>query len=167
MKAFRLLILVVMAMLVAFAWAGGTASPPTTLPVGLNYRDDGAHAFMPKLEPAIVPGKFALPVQDPDPNPIPSWSGAWLYRVTGSLEDRASAGAVRNITTLSRGKTKLSLDAYAGLTLRLAVPVAAILLGYQWKPFDQDFTIGIHAGAIVSGSQPTGGAFGLSANLRF
>lgn len=168
MKALRFLILVVMALLVAFAWAGGSSAPPRVLPVELKMRDDGAHAFMPKLETALAPAKYVLPVQEPDPNPVPSgWSGAWLYRVTGPKEDRASAGALKNIGTLTRGKLRVSVDGYAGVTLRQSVPVVALLAGLYSRPFDQDFTVGLHLGAIMSGVHPASIGIGASANWKF
>lgn len=126
-----------------------------TIPVELTYA----------LPTPVSPVFTYRQTEDPDPVPA-GWSGAYLYRVTGVKEDRASFGALKNITKLTKGKLTLSLDGFAGLTLRLSVPVAAILTGYYYEAFDQ-FTIGLHAGASVSGGQPTGLVFGVSGNLRF
>jgi hypothetical protein len=104
-----------------------------------------------------------------DPNPTPSrWSGAWLYRVTGPKEDRASAGLLTIITPLTgvAGKFTLNLDGFAGFSLRNSVPVAAILVGANFKLADQA-TLGLHAGPEISQNRPTGFSFGASLNVRF
>lgn len=97
------------------------------------------------------------------------WSIAYNYRVTGSLDDRASAGALTKITSLTNvfGKGwSLDLDAYAGFTLRKAAPVAAFMVGTRRQVADQA-SIYFGVGPIVSQGQPTAFSASFGINLRF
>jgi hypothetical protein len=119
---------------------------------------------------------FDIPVlaemhQDPAPEPK-TWVLTTLYRFTGEREDPLSVGTVQNITTLTRvfGKYSLSLDAFAGFTLRSGAPTMAVIAGYRHKLADQ-LDVSLHLGAqVVQGqtfSLPNAGVVGLTFNLRY
>jgi hypothetical protein len=128
-------------------------------------RVDPVVAF--KLTKDLAVEAYSVKLQDPEPQPM-GWAGAYVFRLTGDKEDRASCGALRNITPLTgvAGKFTLNLDGYAGLSLRKSVPVAALLLGAKFKLADQ-VDLSAHAGATIAGGQPTGLAIGVSAFVRF
>lgn len=173
---FKTLILVVMALMSALAFTKecppGSIANRFTLQV--EYAMFPASATDVLAGPPVVlatPGTRSVPslpyFQEPGPTPT-SWSMAYLFRVTGQKDDRASAGALRPITVLTGvgGKFRVSLDGYGGVTLIKSVPVAAILAGASFRAADQ-LTISLHAGAIITQNQPSGFALGVSANLRF
>jgi len=123
---------------------------------------------------APTPNLFDVQVQDPttpvDTPPAGAvWSASYLYRVTGPNEDRAAAGAQNRLKTFTnvfgRGWSA-DLDAFAGMTLRRKVPVAAFLVGLR-KPIADQATFYFGTGPIVSQSTPTGWAFGAGIDLRF
>jgi hypothetical protein len=137
---------------------------PKSLPVELTYRTENPISAI-DFAPTTPAPVFRF--QDPDPNPVPTgWSGAYLLRFTGEREDRTAFGALKNITTLSRGSLTISLDGFAGLSLEKSVPVAAILAGWYYQAFDR-LTIGFHTGPIMQGGHPAGWSGAISANLRF
>lgn len=120
---------------------------------------------------AIKRDPFALPTARPkqeEPPPASSWSGAWVYRLSGDKEDRASAGVLTKITPLTgvAGKFTLSLDGYAGVSLRKSVPVFAVLVGGEFRLADQ-LRAGLHAGFLTAQGQPTGVCVATSINLKF
>lgn len=118
-----------------------------------------------RAQPFAIPSiRKALQSEPPTSN----WSGAWVYRLSGEKEDRASAGVLTKITPLTGvgGKFTLSLDGYAGVSLRKSIPVAAVMAGAELKLADQ-LRLGLHAGAIIAQNQPTGPCVGASLNLKF
>lgn len=97
------------------AYAGDSA--PTSLPVKFEFKDDGAHAFMPKMEvvtadPTI---RMKVKVQDPNPGPSTPWSFAGYY----SFCSKDSAAVVMNLLDriedfLNQAWLDLNLSAFAG-----------------------------------------------------
>lgn len=159
-------VLLTIIMIFSVAMATETPQSPNKLPVKMEFRDDGGHAFLPRME--LAAPSSTTRVQDPEPSPEQGWAGAIVARLGGDKEDRFSMGALKTITSLTKNGRNLNvnLDGYAGATLRKAVPVAAVLIGLKASPFDQ-LSIAGHVGAIITQGLPTNLAVGASAELRF
>ena len=109
----------------------------------------------------------ALQAQDVPP-PGSVWSAAWLYRATGSPDDRMSIGATNRLKTFTRvlNRWSVDFDAYAGVTFIAKAPVAALLLGARRSIADQvDLYLG--AGVVVSQGNPTALAGSVGVTVRF
>lgn len=177
MKTLRIVALIGAAIAFCSAVLASDIGPPQPAPAPASIAtnlyavdfDDGAHAFLPKLEsaPITIPATYPKLVQE-EPPAQSNWSGAWIYRLDGPREDRASAGILTKITTLTNvaGKFTLSLDGFAGFTLRDSAPTAAILLGANIRIADQ-LSGALHGGVITSQGKPTGACIGASLNLTF
>jgi hypothetical protein len=161
MKRSILGVLMGAALLGTMALAGETA-----LPVKLEYAPEPILGLRsPVFEPFSVPS-----FKQDTPPPTQKWSGAWIVQVTGREEDRAAGGVVTEITPLTvRGrKINLTLDGFAGVSFKNAIPVLAALLGVGFAPLDQ-ISLKLHAGVTYRQGEtnPAGFCLGASLNVRF
>lgn len=175
--------------LVAAAFASGapTIDSPPTPPESRYKLDVTLPDFDTSPTLAVVNGKPTLALRAPafdikltkdvtfeayrfqDEPPAPAgWSGAWIYRVTGDPADRSAGGVLKTITPLTNvlGKYTLTLDWFAGVTLRDKVPVTAALLGAKFRLADQ-LTITASGGFMVTQGNPSGFAVGAGIDLKF
>jgi len=117
--------------------------------------------------PATSP--FLITHQDPITPPAPgtTWSAAGLYRVTGDVEDRASAGIYNRWKTFQgvAGKLDVEVGAFGGATTRKKVPVAAVLGGFRYQ-LHPDVSLVLDTGWQI-GNEASGWCFGLSASIKF
>lgn len=165
--------------LMSLVMALGAEGPPG--------RKQSLNVSMPDLRMALLDGKPFLAsietvkfskdwnveiIHFQDPPPTRTWTAAYMYRVTGEPEDRASAGVLTQITPLTNvlGKYTLSLDGYGGFTLRNAAPVLATVIGATFKAADQ-VTISLHGGIQYTVGEvftlPNGIVVGIGIGVKF